>query len=205
MSSLDDEAEDFNITVSEDTFSHETSLNSESFTDESCSIASGLISNIRNLSANLTYNQAVDCYNQVVSFNVSYANMIYMQGLNAHNNKQYKKAIKLFDVASSINPDSCEYLLCKGIALNNLNKLQEALECYNKSIVLDDTNPVVFNYKGVTLMNMKSYEQSIECFNKAISLDSEYAQAIKNKRIAKCFIVKNNKSFLNFFLNLFFC
>ena len=123
---------------------------SETIADNRESIASSSLANsIRNLKTKLKYSQALESYNEVVLFNINYANTVFEKGLLAARKKKFKQAIDYIDMAIAIVPESDYYLTSKGVSLHNMNKFQEAIECYDQALLINPNSAVAFNFKGI--------------------------------------------------------
>lgn len=98
---------------------------------------------------------------------------IFLQALDAHNNKEYKKAISLYSQALQLNPDLKIRSIIynhRGMANFMLNLERQALQDFEISFQCDSTNYRALNNRALIWRRMGQVSEALEDFNHSIEL-----------------------------------
>ncbi|CAK77044.1 unnamed protein product (macronuclear) [Paramecium tetraurelia] len=127
------------------------------------------------------YQEAIECYDKVISINPKYYVSWNNKGTSLQSLKKFQDAIECFNQAISINPKYYVSWNNKGNALQNLTNYQEAIDCYEKAISINPKYDVAWNNMGNALSSLNKYQESIKCFDKAIFINPNNDLAWNNK------------------------
>ncbi len=136
-----------------------------------------LYENCDNLFRKKEFNNALECFNDMLDLDPSNINAYFGKGKSLFNLDRYKEAIGCFDKVLEINPKYDPALNNKGHALSKIGYNKKALECYDMALKLNPLDSDYFFNKGYTLHEIGDYEQALECYDMALKLnplDSDY-------------------------------
>ncbi|MHA1989135.1 MAG: hypothetical protein ACW98D_21135 [Promethearchaeota archaeon] len=121
---------------------------------------------------------------------------IFLEALEAHNNKEYKKAINLYSQALQLNPDlkirSIMYNH-RGMAYFMLNLERQALQDFEMSFQCNSTNYRALNNRALILRRMGQISEALEDFSKSIEL-KEYQPEVYYLRAQTNFEIGDYKN-----------
>jgi tetratricopeptide (TPR) repeat protein len=124
------------------------------------------------------YDDAIDCYKQVIAIKDDYAQTWNRKGITHMKKVEYDKAVECFDKAlrnikeQITNWDFADLWNNKGISLFNLGRYKEAFECFNTAVHKQDNYGLSWHNQGITLLNQGNDKDARRCFNKAKSCRS---------------------------------
>ncbi len=143
-----------------------------------------LLNNGNKLLDNGKYEEAINCFNEVLKIDPKYIDALNKKGKALGKLGKHKEAFQCFDEVIKIDPKSSYAWYGKGVSLNFLNKSEEALKCYDRAIKIEPTYSNAWNNKGVILRELKKYEEAIQCFDEVIKIDPKFINAWFNKGIS---------------------
>jgi tetratricopeptide (TPR) repeat protein len=120
---------------------------------------------------NKEYDKAIECYDNALKINPSYALAWYNKGLTFFELKKYNEAIECYDNALKINPSYALALNNKGTVFDRLKKYNEAIECYDNALKINPSYALAWRNKGAVLCNLGRHSEMANCYAEAARLD----------------------------------
>ena len=133
--------------------------------------------------ADKKYNEALECYNQLIEKYNSNDDYHYKKALILIELKDYDEAIKSLDKVLKLNQDHIKAMILKGNCYDFLSLNQEALETYEQIILKDKDSELAHQLKGQNLLKQKEYEKALNEFDIVINLNQKNLDAFFFKAI----------------------
>jgi len=138
------------------------------------------------------YEEAMDCYDQVLKMNPSDYMALGNKGDLLCELKRYEDATVCLSQALKAAPDNDDAVIRKSASktwYNWGNELahrdrDESLRCYDEALRIDPGHCPAWANKGLILKELGRYEEAIRCYDKALEIDSKDIPSLCNKAVA---------------------
>lgn len=117
------------------------------------------------------YDEAINCYTELVNQNPTNFTAYNSLGSCYHMKKDFIKAVENFEKALSINPNYAPAHKSLGNAYFDNFKDDEAIECYKKGLALEPNDSTTNYYLGFIYNKKQIYVKAIEYFEKAVVIE----------------------------------
>lgn len=122
---------------------------------------------------NGNYDEAINCFTQLVNQNPSDFNAYQNLGSCYHMKKDFLKAVQNFEKSIGINPNYASAHKSLGNAYFDNFKDEEAIESYKKGLALEPNDSITNYYLGFLYNKKQIYINAIEYFEKAVVIEQK--------------------------------
>jgi serine/threonine protein kinase len=129
------------------------------------------------------YEEAISCFDKVISDNPEYAEVWINKGVALGKMGKHYDEVSCYDKALKLKTEDAIVWYDKALALDSLGRYEESLLCYEKSIKLNPKHAGSWCGKGVVLMLLDRYQEAALCYDEALKLNPRDFVSLTNKGI----------------------
>ncbi len=126
--------------------------------------------------ASAHYQQAIVCYEKIISINVNCAEVYYKLARIMEEYDRIKEAIAYYKKAIAIKPEQAEFYNQLGNCYQRWGNLAEAIACHQKAIALKPDFASVYNNLGLALQEQLKLQEAMGYYRHAIALKPDEAE-----------------------------
>lgn len=132
---------------------------------------------------NDNFNEAIQCYNQVIS-DPNNLTALSNKGKSLVQLGKNDQALKLFQLVLDIDNNFMFALNGMAMACINLRHYSEAIKWLERALTVDPSYVDALNNMGLVLNDWEKYEEAIKWYDKALAINPNHVNALNNKGVA---------------------
>jgi len=136
------------------------------------------------------YEQAEQCYRQVLAIAPKHADSLHLLGLILADRGLFTQGLNLINQAIDCNPKFAAYYLNRGLIYKRLNQLNQAIEDYQQTIRIEPRMIEAYCNLGDALLEQQQVDNAIVAYQNALKLNSRHRNACHN--LGNAYLEKEN-------------